>query len=390
MQSFFANQRLSPRIKVLVSALIRGLWLGICLSLSWGTAEVFPQLSVQDDSQAFLASGSTLSPDEFVDAQGQATTLPMQGRYLLWIANGDMALETRERVPAAEFMPLAPESASFFNLTAIVERFAMEPGYVVFYQRQLGFIPDDSERAETAERFAPYSVLFDEDGRIPMWREDGSRTRPDGLYLIEDGVVQYRYLISRSWPEGFEPLVREGVQAFLAGEAPAVYPLPLLAPGTSLPEGFLNEDRPALLIQVSGQVAEVPPGDLRVQREEHSDGGYTATVRGDHPAASHRFMLDELTPFLARHQLQGVALVTSYTERLPELAASFPEWHFIALELENAEEQVRWRELLEWASSMLIVDGEGKVQRPLRISAAPEARGLGVLETALRRVAEGR
>ncbi len=201
-------------------------------------------------------------------------------------------------------------------------------------------------------------------------------------------MVRYRYLMSRSWPEGFEPLVREEVQNFLAGKEVAAYPLPLLAPGTSLPEGFLTENRPTLLIQVSGQVAEVPPGDLRVQREEHSDGGYTATIRGDHPAASLRFIIDELTLFLVRHQLQGVALVTSDTERITELTESFPEWHFIALELENTEEQVRWWELLEWPSSVLVLDGEGKVHRPLDINASPEARGLGVLETVLRSVAE--
>ncbi|MDQ3398465.1 MAG: hypothetical protein M3511_11995, partial [Deinococcota bacterium] len=119
--------------------------LGTWFSFSWCAAQASPQLSVQDDSQVFLTLGSVLPRETFFDAQVEAMMLPIQGRYLLWIADGDMALETRESVPAAELIPFAPEGASFFDLTAIVERFTIEPGYVVFYQEEPG-VPSRRER----------------------------------------------------------------------------------------------------------------------------------------------------------------------------------------------------------------------------------------------------
>lgn len=339
-----------------------------------------PQLLVLFDGNEVLAPGTPLPFEEFADAESGLLSLPQRGRYLLWLIDGAAALETEAEIAPP---PDAPEgSPGQFNETILLPSFEeLGPAYIVFFESGQGEMPVGAERAQVHERFGDHTVLFDDDGVVPTVREDGNNVNPRGLYLIDEGIVRYRYAEPYRWDvAGVVELIVEGARAFLEGRDPPVYPSPLRAVGAELPDDFPVQEEPLLLLELTGLAAEAPEDGVVIRREEGLGGAFGAAVEWTHPGAQSRFVLNALSPFLQSYGVQGIGLVKEEPDRIPELEAAFPAWRFIALT--GPEAVLRWLEL----RSALIVDREGRVQRPLLVLAGPMLTGLERLQEALEAV----
>lgn len=361
-----------------------------CLSIFLGFSSLAfaapPQLRVAVASIDVLVPGGSLGSLTFSGADGEEVRLPEEGRYLLWLVDGALALETRTEVPLAEFLPFLSrdERLALANLTLLIPRFAdLGQGYVLFYQSAYTFLPTGAQRAEVQARFEPFNVLFDTGGTIQSKVSSGEGIRSldlSGLYLMEGEEIRYRYLHRELRPElweeeGVAELIVEGATAFLQGQEPPVVPLPVARTQTAIPDSVLALDGPALVLRVSGLAAEAPEDGLWIKVEENR-----VSTEGDHPASGSRFLLESLPPVLERYGVQGVALVHEAAENIPDLERNFPGWTFIPLD--NPKERLRWLEL----RSALVVSGDGIVEMPLTVGAFNE-RGTAALERALTAVA---
>lgn len=327
---------------------------------------------------AVTAPGITLE-SPFYDADGEAVTLPEEGRHLLWLIDAAFALETRENVPAAEFDPSADAAATLFNPTAeLLDVLKADgevlSGTVLFYER-LTFLPGAAERAEASARFAPLTVLFDEDGVFPERVTDGafaSAPRLEGLYLMEGQTVRYRFLSPGLWERwGATDIVVDGASAFLAGAEPEVTSVPATV-GAALPSDLRPVDGPLLILRLSGVDAEMdtaPDGDARAEMAM----GLTENST---------FLLENLPPLLERYGVQGVGLLLAGSPPVDALERAFPAWRFMSM-----DEPESWLAWLE--TQALLIDGAGEVQASfILFPARPDDPDRGALEQALRAVSE--
>lgn len=315
-----------------------------------------PQLSVQSQVNAFLAPDTPVPFGEFPDAAGEPMTLLQEGRYLLWLADGGLALQKGAEVPPpAQFAAL---TEVYFNETNLIPRFNLEPAYLVFYRGSYESMPDEAERTRASERFGGHTVLFDDDDTIPaLWEEEGrGGLSPTGLYLIEDGVVRYRCLDAWRWEANhLVELIVQGARAFLEGREPEAFPAPLRVARAAIPEGVPVQGEALLILRVTGLAAEAPEEGAVIEREEGLDGAFRASIAWSHPGAQSRFLLGALTPLLLIYGVQGVGLVYEAAERVPELEAAFPDWRFVPQD--GPEAQLRWLELLSRRRSWTVKGG---------------------------------
>lgn len=166
--------------------------------------------------------------------------------------------------------------------------------------------------------------------------------RLPGLYLLENGQVQHRYL-RYPWylPEDSEfedriaDLVSEDARRFLEGREPANVPIPLLDLNVAVPAQLQNTARKQSfpLMSFSGLEAEAPAGDRIVINERAGSLGGRAQIPGfesGHLGAAGRTVIELLTPLLARYDLAGVGLV-QHSSRREAMYRAFPKWSFVAL-----------------------------------------------------------
>lgn len=343
-----------------------------------------------------LAPGQPVPELELADALGNAMALPQQGRYALWILKARSALEegSGSAPPGHE----EPQVTSFSaNPASLPPRFALpQPNYLALYSSPLErseLILEPSERERLQDYFGPYTVLFDDQeelGELSVAEaERGLRGLPlEGLYLIEDGDVRYRYLFPWMWGdfawqdvrrEGVMGAVEEGARAFLQGQEPDVFPLPLGVAGTAMPSDLRLEERPLLLLRVSGFEAEAPQDGVRAEITVNPDGSTEGNVDISHPASHGRLLLEHLTPILAEAGVQGVGLVTLNPEAIPQLEAAFPGWRFVSIA--DVDMRLTWWEVL----SAVLTDAQGRVYMPLYIGMSLEPES-ALLERALQQV----
>jgi hypothetical protein len=343
-----------------------------------------------------LVPGQPVPELELMDALGKATALPQQGRYALWIlttpsafeeAGGSIPLEYRE----PQGMSLSANPASLPPRLAL-----SQPSYIALYKSplersELVLGPADRERLQ--DYFEPYTVLFDDQERLGelsvAQTERGLRSLPlEGLYLIEDGTVRYRYLFPWIWGdfawedvrrEGVMGVVEEGARAFLQGQEPEVFPLPLAVSGTAVPRDFGLEERPLFLLRVSGFEAEAPQDGVRAEITVNPDGSTEGNVDISHPASHNRLLLERLTPVLEEAGVQAVGLVTLNPEAIPRLEAAFPDWRFVSVA--DVDMRLRWWEVL----SAVLTDAQGRVYMPLYVGMSLEPESAS-LERALQEV----
>jgi hypothetical protein len=217
-------------------------------------------------------------------------------------------------------------------------------------------------------------VAFDDDASL----SDLEQSDIEGLYLVEDGVVRYRYLLPAFWEgQALVEAIFRSARNFLTGGEPDLFALPLGAPGTLVSEILPLQGRGLLLVKLSGSVAQAQPGALRFQVEQNPDGSLRASSEAAHPDAERRFVLEALTPYLQRYRVQGVGLVLRDYEVIPELQQQFPDWMFVPLD--SPEVRLQWLELKVAA----VVDSEGYVRMPLLIAGGFQQRGLEELEALL-------
>jgi hypothetical protein len=323
-----------------------------------------------------------------MDAGGEIGSLPEAGRYLLWLADGGLALQTEAEVPPPEQFIGAREL--WFNETSLIPGFdGLAPSYIVFYSGSYEMMPEEAERAQVQARFKSHVVLFDDGGLVPVQEQVGNQTRnfnPSGLYLVEDGTIRYRYLYPEQWQylhpdEGASHeaigLIIQGTRDFLTGEEPEVFPAPLLSPGAALPDDLPVQDAPVMVLWVSSLAAEAPQNGWAV-REDRSD------IEWLHPGAQAKFLIETLTPLLERYGVRGVGLLYEDSERTPELETFFPGWRFTVVD--SSEARLRWSEM----RSALVADQQGRVYLAFAMigAASEQPLGLDLLERALREVGQ--
>ncbi|MBS3966307.1 MAG: hypothetical protein KGZ60_03495 [Truepera sp.] len=302
--------------------------------------------------------------------------LPSEGRYALWVVDSGFALRTETEIPLAELWEGATATLVFNPTAFIAGHPSLTPGYILFTPNPFAE-PGPAERQAVAERFAPYQVIFDDRSLLK------APEQPDiaGLYLIENGVVRHRYLLPAFWQtQELDELILRNAQAFLAGSDAVVSPMPLRTPGTRVDDDLALTQRGHLLLKLSGLLAQAPSGSLRIEVERNPDGSFRASTAADHPYAERRFVMEAVTPYLQRYGVQGVGLVLSNHQEIPELGQQFPDWLFVALD--TPEARLRWLEIKVAA----IVDAGGVVRMPFLLTGSLQPRGLEELERLLREV----
>lgn len=340
------------------------LFAGLLSLLLWSSASSsLNLLAIPVDNDILLPGSMLASP--FGDAVDEDVTLPKEGRYLLWIADAAFALENREGVPQAEFIPQARASQVLFNPTAaLIPRFQeLGRGHIVFYEGY-GLLPDRSERDEIRERFRGFDVVYDSKRGLTREYSAGRLSLTaaiDGLYLMEGQQLRYRYFFPSVWENhGIAELIFEGARAFLAGEEPEVVPV-VPHSGNAVPRALLPLETPMLVLRIGGNEAEAPR---------------LSGFQFEHPGAANRFLLEELPPLLRRYGVGGVALVFEGSGPIPELERTFPDWVFVPME--SPRERLAWLEV-----RAAVVDSEGRIHLPLLLL-PDEQEDVRVLENALR------
>ena len=325
-----------------------------------GAASAQELFVAPDGFQSALAPGTFIA-GSFVNAGGERAALPAEGRYLLLVAESALALETRERVPLAEYDPSASADAVLANttVTLLPELEQLGDGYVVFYNPD--YLPPAADYGEVQTRLAPWQVLFDGDEALPLEINAGgfmSDTNLTGLYFMEGQTIRYRYLGAWTGPSVTRQAILEGARTFLAGGEPERIVFPAVV-GAKVPKGSLPADGPALVLMVADSVLlDTPEDDAPVQP----------------------FLLRALPPVLEEYGVPGVALTLTTSERLPEIERRFPGWTFVLLGTE--EKTLPW---LEFGGSVGVINGANELEAVLWIVSS-ERGDDGPLRQALRAV----
>lgn len=320
--------------------MLRTLLVTLLILLTAGLAQttLTPRLlALVADNTTSLSPGEVVTAS-FVDAQGRNVTLPVQGRYALWVVDGFFALEERSEVPETELNPQGRRNQTIPNPLKTVLPKLPRPAEgqctLVFFAN----LPARDSWPEAQRRMQPCRVLFDVgflQRRVPQIGTAGS---PEGLYLMEGQRVRHRYSYWGVWDyQGLIPLVAKGLSEFWAGRA-ANASLPLSQRGSRIPAELLRITSPTLLIRIRGDEAEAPKNGIRITL----DASGTARYEFLHPGSNGRFLLETLPALLRRYKAQGVALVYQGSERIPELQRTFMGWTFVPMR--GPEDRLAWLE----------------------------------------------
>ena len=300
-----------------------------------------------------------------------------EGRYLLWILDSAFALETRESFSSAELSPEDSSGSELFNPTVLTlpDFEALAPSFILFYEYLLP-LSFPEERAEIAERFSGYEVLYDDGISLSARYPSGafeSEESLDGLYLMEGSTIKERFPATWNYAP-YDTVISEAAAAFLLGKDIASTVLSG-TPGDRVPERFRTGE-PSLFLHVPPDLADASPKGVRLETSGSDEGAFSERMTLDHPAAQQRFLIEKLTPVLADYGVKGIALVgTEDQSVLASLSELFPAWTFTPLSSTE--------DLLYWLSGeVLVVNAEGEVITPLTLVAST-SKDTQALERAL-------
>lgn len=278
----------------------------------------------------------------FATAEGTASTLPSEGRYLLWVVSSLRALDLLEPDPELMLLTALP---LFQELSA--------PTFILFYDPR--YLPL-TEEYPAVQELLDAKVLFDDAGALPVTQTRAGfleDSRIEGLYLMEEQVVQHRYL---SLAAAFMPLILEQAQAFLAGEAVTGAPVPATR-GARL--DMLTIDEPTLLLMVSRD---------GLAMTDDPDTGIPALQP---------YLIENLPALLAEYGVQAVALTGEPQQEVEALRARFPAWEFHTVA--TTAEALRWSEF----SSAVVLDAGGTIIDVLTLVTDANTTNDGLLRQAL-------
>jgi hypothetical protein len=285
----------------------------------------------------------------FVTAEGADSTLPSEGRYLLWVVSS---------LRAPEVLEPDPESADANLLLAALPQFdaLSAPTFILFYDPR--YLPLTEEYPAVQELFDA-KVLFDDAGAVPATQTRAGfleDSRVEGLYLMEGQVVQHRYL---SLAAVFMPLILDQAQTFLAGETVTGAPVPATR-GARL--DMLTTDEPAFLLMVSRD---------GLAMTDDPDTGIPALQP---------YLMENLPALLAEYDVQAVALTGEPQPEVAALGARYPAWAFHRIA--TTAEALRWSEF----SSAVVLDAGGTIIDVLTLVTDANTTNDGLLIQALRSV----
>ncbi len=319
-----------------------------------------------------LAPGVSLPSMQLLTDKGQPFSLPISGRYLLWLISSEL-IQHRFAYPEV--------NKQWPSFTQQLQPFTqLGRGYVVVFPN-FGEPVDPSSRLKFAKLF-PYTTLF-EQGEIRQLTAvhypdsagpEGSFTDVAGLYFIESGKIVARYPFRGfgEWSrKGVESLIVMSARGFLAGRGVGVMPAPLRVIGSRIPDGVHIPGHPSLILRLSG-FEDQATKPVEIKPNSIPEAG-----------AFGKQLLEALTPLLKKVGVQGIGLIDNPEIAnqagavLSRLKQRFPYWKFVYLS--SPELRLRWLE----TPNAWVIDRGGRVLLPLSLSIAEADRQMDLLETAL-------
>jgi hypothetical protein len=324
------------------SVFVWTLLLNHCIALSAQSIWALP------GSYDALTPGTVIEA-AFATAEDTASTLPTEGRYLLWVVSSLRALDLLEADLEA--------AASNLLLTALPQFDALEaPLVILFYDPR--YLPL-TEEYPAVQALLDGVVLFDDAGAVPVTQtraEFLEDSRVEGLYLMEGQTVQHRYL---SLAPVFMPLILGQAQAFVAGETVSGAPVPATR-GALL--DMVATDGPVLLLRVS------------------TDGLALTDDPDTGIPALQPYLMENLPALLAEYGVQAVAVTGEPQQEVEALKARYPAWEFHRVA--TTAEALRWSEF----SSAVVLNADGRIVDVLTLVTDANTANEGLLRQALRSV----
>lgn len=186
----------------------------------------------------------------------------------------------------------------------------------------------------------------------------------DGYYYLVNGRLKHRILYPELW-EAFG--VRRQILASIRAKR-GPFPLKLRTPGelVELRRYGVGPSDNAVLFLVRGDEHLAPPRSFYIQASGTERTGQSMRARGDHPASSGRWFIEEVSKLVADPGIKRIGLVTSRGADLAKMRQAFPGWRFYGIA--GATEMVTFWEL-NW--NVLSIVSKGKVVACFQLDATP-------------------